>query len=297
MIPPFDATAKKIGSGRVQVGAPATASTTYAQTAASWTAMAARMTCLGDHRSTSRLATQPAVISPVALMPNATPYPISERPDDVLVDERRRRDVGHQHGERQGAHRDLAAVGADAERLPDPAQRRGLAVHGAGLGRMCLRAPPAGRRAAWPAHRPATVQSIPRQPTGSASRLPTSGASTGATPPTVIISVNALAAARPVTRSAITARPITMPPAPAKPCTKPAAPGAPASVGGERAHHPRATQTVALTTSGRRRPKWSDSGPMTSWPSASPTRKAVSVSCTPLGPASSVSPIAGSPGR
>ena len=146
------------------------------------------------------------------------------------------------------------------------------------------------------AHRAVTVQSIPRQPTGSARSPPTSGASTGAMPPTVIISVNALAAARPVATSAITARAMTMPPAPEKPWTSRAT----TSTGrlGATAHAmPAATQTVALAISGRRRPYRSEIGPITSWPKARPIKKVVSVSWTPLGPASSASPMAGKPGR
>ncbi len=79
------------------------------------------------------------------------------------------------------------------------------------------------------------------------------GASTGATPPTVTISVNARAAARPVTRSAITARPITMPPAPESPCTRRAT--ASTAMFGATAHTtPATTQTAVLTSSGGRRP-------------------------------------------
>ena len=72
-------------------------------------------------------------------------------------------------------------------------------------------------------------------------------------PPTVSISVNALAAARPVTMSAMTARPITMPPAPEKPCTSRAA----TSTGSDGAIAQTTlatTQTAALAISGRRRP-------------------------------------------
>ncbi len=142
----------------------------------------------------------------------------------------------------------------------------------------------------------ATVQSIPRQPTGPASRPPTRGASTGATPPTVIISVNARAAARPVTTSAMIARPMTMPPAPAKPCTRRAA----TSTGREGATAQTTaatTQTEALTISGPRRPRRSDSGPITSWPNASPARNAVRVSWTSLASAPRSAPMAGKPGR
>ena len=77
------------------------------------------------------------------------------------------------------------------------------------------------------------------------------------------ISVNALAAARPVTRSAITARPMTMPPAPAKPCTRRAT-ASTARLGAIAQTTPATTHTAVLTTSGGRRPKRSDSGPMTS---------------------------------
>ena len=98
---------------------------------------------------------------------------------------------------------------------------------------------------------------------GSASSPPTRGASTGATPPTVIISVNALAAARPVTTSAMIARPMTMPPAPANPWTSRARTST-GSVGASAQTTPAATQTDALTISGPRRPRRSESGPITS---------------------------------
>src|SRR6266545_3768476 len=98
-------------------------------------------------------------------------------------------------------------------------------------------------------HRPVTIQSIPRHPIGSESRPPTSGARTGATPPTVSISVNAFAAARPVTRSAITARPITMPPAPERPCASLAAIST-GRLGAKADATPASTQTAALTTRG-----------------------------------------------
>jgi hypothetical protein len=145
-------------------------------------------------------------------------------------------------------------------------------------------------------HSPATVQSMPRQPTGPESRPPTSGASTGATPPTVTMSVNARAAARPVTKSAITARPITMPPAPDKPWTRRAT-ASTVRLGAIAQTTPARTQTAVLASSGGLRPYRSDSGPTTSWPTARPTRKVVSVSWTALAEASSSSPMAGKPGR
>ena len=57
---------------------------------------------------------------------------------------------------------------------------------------------------------------------------------------------------------------------------------APAGSARARRRTPATTQTAALTTSGRRRPSRSDSGPITSWPKASPTRNDVSVSWTAL---------------
>ena len=108
--------------------------------------------------------------------------------------------------------------------------------------------------------------------------------------------MKARAAAVPVTTSVITARPMTIPPAPAKPCTRRATTST-ARVGAIAQTTPATTQTAALATSGVRRPKRSESGPITSWPNASPTRNEVRVSCTPLASAPSASPIAGKPGR
>ena len=73
MIAPLEATATKIGSGYVQAGAPTAASATKARQALTCTAIAVRTSCPGDQRPTSRLVTQPAEISPMALTPNARP--------------------------------------------------------------------------------------------------------------------------------------------------------------------------------------------------------------------------------
>ena len=70
---------------------------------------------------------------------------------------------------------------------------------------------------------PATTHSSPRQPIEPASRLPASGATTGATPPTSISRLNARAASRPVVRSETIARARTIPAAPLIPCTSRAA--------------------------------------------------------------------------
>ncbi len=94
----------------------------------------------------------------------------------------------------------------------------------------------------------------------------------------------------------MTARPMTMPPAPANPWTNRAATST-GRLGAIADTTPATTQTAALITSGGRRPNRSDSGPITSWPQASPIRNAVRVSCTPLAALPRSSPIAGKPGR
>ena len=266
----------------VHAGAPTTASTRKARVAASCTRdrgphQLPRATTVDQPAGDPARADQPDGVDA-----EGDAVPDLGEADDVLVDERRRRDVGHHHREREREHRDRAAVGAVAHhgRGSPPAYERRRAS-GARAG--ASPAAPAGRRRSIAAHRPATVQSIPRQPTGPASRPPTSGASTGATPPTVSIRVNALAAARPVTRSAMTARPITMPPAPAKPCTSRAADEH--RQGRARARRPRRRP--------RRPRRWRSAGaagrsgpraaPSPAGRTASPTRNVVSVSWTPLG--------------
>ena len=221
MIPPFDATATKIGSGRIQAGAPVAASTTNAQSGRE----------LDGDGGAQHLPRRPPVDQPAgdpagadqADGVDAEGDAVADlgEPDDVLVDERRRRDVGHHHGERQRADRDLAAVGADAERLPDPASgeaSRCTARASGGWVSGTTSSTPTSIASAEPGDRP--EHPAPAHRVGQ--QAPTSGASTGATPPTVSISVNALAAARPVTRSAITARPMTMPPAPGEALHEPA---------------------------------------------------------------------------
>ena len=67
---------------------------------------------------------------------------------------------------------------------------------------------------------------------------------------------------------------------------------------GATAHASEATAWVAIpTTSGRRRPNASDSGPITSWPTARPRSIPVSVSCTAESLARRSSPICGKAGR
>src|SRR5699024_9192675 len=125
--------------------------------------------------------------------------------------------------------------------------------------------------------RPARTTSTPRQPMWSTSALPSSGATTGATPAISINKVKARAAACPVDRSAITARPNTIPAAALSPCSSRAASSTP-SVGATAAPMLARTNTAVPTSSGRRRPTRSESGPNTSCPPAIPSRNIVSVS-------------------
>jgi hypothetical protein len=92
------------------------------------------------------------------------------------------------------------------------------------------------------------------------------------------------------------ARPMTMPPAPAKPCASRATTST-ARLGATAQTTPATAHTAALATSGPRRPYRSDTGPMTSWPKARPTRNEVRVSCTPLASVPKAVAIAGNPGR
>src|SRR5690606_16994801 len=58
-----------------------------------------------------------------------------------------------------------------------------------------------------------------------------------------------------------------------------------------------ATKRSEPTTSGSLRPNRSESGPNTSWPAATPTRNAASVSCTPVASVARSLAICGKAGR
>jgi len=140
------------------------------------------------------------------------------------------------------------------------------------------------------------IQKTPRQPMLSTTAPPTSGAITGATPPMIIITPNSFAAVLPDARSEMMALASTTPAAPAKPWTK-RAPMRNSMLGASAAAMPATKQTAEPTMSGRRRPQLSDSGPITSWPSASPIRNVVRVSWMLLADVPSSVAIAGNPGR
>ena len=92
---------------------------------------------------------------------------------------------------------------------------------------------------------------------------PISGPAIGATPPTPAITFSTRTSRAPVARSMITARPITMAQPPVKPCTNRAAIMTP--IDGVRAHTIEASViSTSAAISGRRRPRWSETGPPTS---------------------------------
>ena len=66
----------------------------------------------GSTRSTSRLATQPAVISPSGVEAEGQAVLHLGEPEHVLVDERRGRDVAHHHREGEREDRRVAPVTA-----------------------------------------------------------------------------------------------------------------------------------------------------------------------------------------
>ena len=92
------------------------------------------------------------------------------------------------------------------------------------------------------------------------------------------------------------ARPITMPAAPVRPCANRAATRTSID-GASTAARLASTQTAAPIISGLTLPKRSDSGPKTNCPLASPSRKAVRVSCTAVGDVCKSVTIAGNAGR
>ncbi|GAA3615622.1 hypothetical protein GCM10023079_01000 [Streptomyces chitinivorans] len=142
----------------------------------------------------------------------------------------------------------------------------------------------------------ASAQKTPRQPKVPATVPPSSGATIGARPPSAIRMPNSRAAAPPSATSDTTARPTTMPAAPLKPVTKRRAINH--SVVGATAHRAVATvHTAEPSRIGPRLPKRSETGPSTSCPAASPTRKAVRVSWTPEASVPRSSAMRGKAGR
>ena len=98
-------------------------------------------------------------------------------------------------------------------------------------------------------------------------------------PPTTMMRLSARTAPAPELRSATTALAITMPAQPDAPWTKRSAIITPTDGANTRAM-PESTNTVKATSSTGRRPRPSESGPITSWPDPMPSRNAASVSCT-----------------
>ena len=101
----------------------------------------------------------------------------------------------------------------------------------------------------------------------------------GAMPPTPAITFSTRTSWAPVARSTMTARPMTMAQPPAKPWTNRAA--IMTAIVGASAHTTDASaMTATAAISSPRRPRWSDTGPPISCPSAMPTKKVVKVSWT-----------------
>ncbi len=122
------------------------------------------------------------------------------------------------------------------------------------------------------------------------------GARIGASPITSISRDMIRATATPSNRSRTIAIAVTEIAAPAKPCTTRTV--ASIATVGASAHSSEAPACAQIPmTSGRRRPKASDSGPMTSWPTERPSSMPVSVSCTAESPAWRSSAIRGNAGR
>ena len=125
----------------------------------------------------------------------------------------------------------------------------------------------------------ASTTKTPRHEVNRSTSPPIVGASTGATPSTSISRENRVAAARPTNRSRTIAIVTTDAAAAPTPCITRRPPST-ATFGATRHRSDARTCTPTPTSSGRRRPKVSDSGPTRSWPRARPTRVPVSVSCT-----------------
>ncbi len=137
---------------------------------------------------------------------------------------------------------------------------------------------------------------IQRHDASSSTTAPNDGAKTGATPSTSINRDSTAAAVDPVNRSPTTATATTAAAAAPMPCNPRAMPRA--VMFGANMHSSEATMcSTTPATSGRRRPSESDSGPTSSWPSASPANVPVSVNWTTDEVTSNSSAMRGSAGR
>ena len=137
---------------------------------------------------------------------------------------------------------------------------------------------------------------IERQPKGTSSTAPMSGAMIGAMPLMSIIRANARAAVLPTAKSATTARARTTPAPPAMPWTR--RPPHMTQMSGETAQTKAAAAAMSwLPSSRRRRPIEFDIGPMKNWPSAMPAMNSVNVSWTPGSVVPRSSAMSGKAGR
>ncbi len=130
----------------------------------------------------------------------------------------------------------------------------------------------------------------------SSTAAPSDGAITGATPSTSISRDITVAAAVSAKRSPTMAMATTMAAAAPTPCSTRPAPST-SMLGANRQTSDATMCSTMPAISGRRRPSESDSGPMTSWPSASPASVPVSVNCTTDDDTERSSAIRGSAGR
>ena len=125
---------------------------------------------------------------------------------------------------------------------------------------------------------------------------PTDGANSGATPMTSMSRDMSCEASDPTNRSRMSAIATTVADALKKPCSarRPMS----ASMFGAIAHsRDVSTCSVSPTSTGRRRPNRSDSGPMTSWPTAPPMSVEVIVSWTAVAVVPMSRATSGSDGR
>ena len=159
-----------------------------------------------------------------------------------------------------------------AEKAPQPT---GVAA----FGRQRLRARRSARRRSSTTPSAATIQNETRQCDSCRITAPSSGPTMGAMPPTPAITFSTRTSWAPVARSTITARPMTMAQPPAKPWTNRATVRTRWS-GRARTTTDAAVMATIAAISGRRRPRWSETGPPTSWPRAMPTKNVVKVSWT-----------------
>ena len=117
----------------------------------------------------------------------------------------------------------------------------------------------------------------------------------GAIPPTPAMMFRLRTSRGPSARSTTTLRAVTIAQPPLRPWTKRAT--IISWIDGHTAHATEArVSTASDSSSGMRRPRVSETGPPTSWPSAIPTKNVVSVSCTCVAPASRSSPTRGKAG-